>query len=71
MAEQNNQVVRELKLLDTKEPDPSLLNAGELRGRSVSEKLHAPSIRQSPPGPICVHSTVKNLEKEVFAFHHQ
>ena len=40
MAEQNNQIARELKWLDAKEPDPSSLNVKELRGRSVSEELH-------------------------------
>ena len=37
MTEQNNEVARELKQLDTKEPDPSLLNVRELRGWSVNE----------------------------------
>ena len=45
MAEQNNQVARILKWLDTKEPDPSSLNVKELRGRSVNEEFHMPSIR--------------------------
>ena len=42
MADQknSNQVVRELKWLDGKEPDPSILNIWELRGRNVNEKLH-------------------------------
>ena len=48
MVEQNNQVARELKQLDTKEPDPPSLNVRELRGRSVNEELHMPSIRQPP-----------------------
>ena len=48
MGEQNNQVARELKQLNAKEPDPSSLNVRELRGRSVIEKLHTPSIRQPP-----------------------
>ena len=50
MTDQNNsnKVVRELKQLDVKEPDPSLLNVRELRGRNVNEELHNPSIRQSP-----------------------
>ena len=41
----SNQVVRELKWLDAKEPDPSIVNMQELRGRNVSEELHTPSIR--------------------------
>ena len=32
----------------------------ELRGRSVNEELHMPSIRQPPPGPICVHGAIQN-----------
>ena len=44
MADQKNtnQVVRELKWLDAKEPDPSLLNLRQLRGRNVNEELHTP-----------------------------
>ena len=60
MAEQNNQVARQLKWLDVKEPDPSSLNVRELRGRSVNEDLHTPSIRQPPPGPIHVHGAIQN-----------
>ena len=64
MAEQKNanQVVRELKWLDTK--DPSSLNVREPRARNVNEELHMTFIRQPPPGPIYVHSTVQNLEKK-------
>ena len=40
MAEQTIQVNRELKWLDAKETDPSLLNDRELRGRSVNEESH-------------------------------
>ena len=42
MADQKNskQVVRELKQLGMKEPDPSSLNVRELRGRNVNEELH-------------------------------
>ena len=73
MANQKNtnQVVKELKQLDAEEPDPSSLNVRELRGRNVNEELHASSIRQPPPGLICVHSTVQNLKKKIFASHHQ
>ena len=59
MAEQNNQVVREPKWLDAKEPDLSSLNVRELSGKSVSE-LHMPSIRQPPQGPIHVHGAIQN-----------
>ena len=60
MTEQNNQVVSELKWLDPKEPNPSLLNVRELRGRSINEESHTHSIRQPPPGQIHVHSVVQN-----------
>ena len=60
MAEQNNQVARELKQLDTKELDPTSLNVWELRGRSVNEELCMSSIRQPPPGSICVHGAIQN-----------
>ena len=62
----SNQVVRELKWLDVKEPDPYLLNVRELRGRNVNTELHTPSIRQSAPGPIHAQSTVQNLEKNIW-----
>ena len=44
MADQknSNQIVRELKWLDAKEPDPSSLNVKKLRGRNVNEELHTP-----------------------------
>ena len=60
MVEQNNQVARKEKQLDVKESDPSSLNVRELRGRSVNEELHMPSISQPPPGSICVHGAVQN-----------
>ena len=60
MAAQNNQVARQLKWLNVKEPDPFLLNVRELTGRNVNEELHTPSIRQPPQGPICVHGAVQN-----------
>ena len=66
MADQknSNQVVRELQQLDVRESYPSSLNVRELRGRDVNEELHTPSIRQPTPGPIHVHSTVRNLDKK-------
>ena len=60
MAEQNSQVARELKTLDAKELDPSSLNIRDLRGRSVNEELHMPSISHPPLGPICVHGAIQN-----------
>ena len=47
-----------------KEPNPSILNIKELRGRNVNEELHASSIRPLPPGPVCVQSTVQTLDKK-------
>ena len=61
----SNQVVRELKQLDSRKPDPSLLNIREMTGRNINEELHIPSIRQPHPGPIHVLSTVHNLEKNI------
>ena len=53
MAEQNNQVARELKWLHMKKPDPSSLNVRELRGMRVNEVLHMPS------SPICMSGAVQ------------
>ena len=44
----SNQVVRELKWLDVKEPDPSIINVWEWRGKNINEELHTPSIRLPP-----------------------
>ena len=73
MADQknSNHIVRELKLLDVKEPDPSSLSVRELRGKNVKEELHTPSIGQPPPGPLCVHSTEQNLERKIFTYYCQ
>ena len=60
MAEQNNQVARELYQLDVKDPNPSSLNVRKLRGRSVNEELNTSSIRQLPPGPTNVHGAIHN-----------
>ena len=56
MADQknSNKLARELKQIDAEEPDPSTLNVRELKGRNVNEELHTSSIRQPPPGVICV-----------------
>ena len=43
-----------------KEPDPSSFNVRKLRGRSVIEELHTPSIREPPLGPIHVHGAIQN-----------
>ena len=47
------------------EPDLSIINMWELRGRNVNEELHTPSIRQPLPGPICVKRTVEMLGKKL------
>ena len=66
MADQKklNHAVRDLKQLNAKEPDPSIINVQELRGRNVNDKLHATSIRPPPPGPVHVQSTVQTLDKK-------
>ena len=70
MAEQNNEVASELKLLDVKEPDPSSLNVREPRARSVNQEIHMPSIRQPSSGPyMCmVQYNVQRLM--VFSSHY-
>ena len=60
MAEQKIQVNRELQWLDAKEPDPILLYAKELKGRSVHEESHMFPIRSPPQGSICVHGVNQN-----------
>ena len=37
-----------MKWLDMKEPNPSLLNVRQLKGRSVNGELDAPPIREPP-----------------------
>ena len=56
-----------MKWLDEKEPDLSIINIWELRGRNVNEELHASSIRPQPPGPVCVKSTVQTSDKTNFS----
>ena len=72
-AEQKNmnQVVRELKWLDVKEPDPYLLNVRELRGRNVSEELHTPSIQQPPQAQCVCIVQFKISKQKVFVSRHQ
>ena len=60
MAKQMNQLPRELKQLDVKEIDPSLLYIRELRGRSVNEDSGMPPIKQPSPGPTHVQSLKDN-----------
>ena len=50
----SNQVVRELKWLDVKEPDPSIIYVPELKGRNVNEEANTPFVRQPTQGPIGV-----------------
>ena len=56
MAKQANQLPRELKQVDVKEIDPSLLNIREMRGRSVKEESGTTPIKQPSPGPTQVHN---------------
>ena len=68
MTEQNNQVARELKWLDSKEPDPSSLNVRELRHRCGNGELHTPSLRQPLQGQyVCIAKFEKKIM--AFAFH--
>ena len=57
-------MVRELKWLDTKEPDPSIINIWEVRGRTVNEELHATSIWPLPPDPVPIQNIVQTLDKK-------
>ena len=70
MAEQNNQVARELKWLDVMEPDPSSLNVRGLRGRSVNDELHMPSIRQPLPAQYVCMVQFKIQKLLVLASHY-
>ena len=51
MAKQSNKLPRELKQLEAKEIDPSLLHIRELRCKSVNEESNLPHIKQPPTGP--------------------
>ena len=44
MAKQSNKLTRELKQLEAKEIDPSLLHVRDLRGRSVNWESNAPPL---------------------------
>ena len=46
----SNHVVWELKWLDGKEPDSSILNIWELIGRNANVELHSPFIGPLSPG---------------------
>ena len=60
MAKQMNQLPRELKQLDAKVIDPSLLYTRELRGRSINEESDTPPIKKPSPDPIHVQSLKDN-----------
>ena len=60
MPKQTSQLHRELKQLDAKENDPSLLYVRELRGRSVNEDSGTSPIKQPSPGPTHVQSVMDN-----------
>ena len=51
MAKQPNQLPRELKKLEAKEIDPSLLHVRELRGRNVKEEPNPPPFSKLLTGP--------------------
>ena len=68
MAKQTIQVDRELKQMDAKETDPSLLYVRELRGRSVNEESHMPPIRLPPQLMCMVQSKTQKLQ--IIAFHY-
>ena len=51
---------RELKLVEAKVTNPSLLYIRELGDRNVNEESHTPSIKQSSPGPTHVHGATQN-----------
>ena len=70
MAEQNNQIARELKQLDTKEPDPSSLNVRELRGRIVMRNYTYPSLDSHPQGQYMCMVQFKNQKLMAVVFHH-
>ena len=67
----SNHLVRELKWLDAKEPDPSIIKIWELRGRNVKEELHTPSMKPPSPGPVHVQSTAQTLDNNTSAYNHQ
>ena len=68
MAKQTNQVNRELKRLEAKEIDPSLLYVRELRGRNINEESYTHPIRQPSLGPTSMHSAIQN-PKPLLTFH--
>ena len=61
----SNQAVRELKWLDAKDPDPSIINVQELRG--ISYSLHETT---TPRPDMCkMYST--NFRQKTLAYHPQ
>ena len=70
MAEQNNQIARELKWLHVKEPNPSSLNVRELQGGSVNEELHTPPLDSHPQAQYMCMVQFKIKKLMVFASHH-
>ena len=51
----------ELKWLEEKETNPSLLYVRELKGKNVNEDSHTLPIRQPSPGPTHVHGATQML----------
>ena len=70
MAEQSNQVARELKQLDAMELKPTSLNVRELRGRSVSEEFQTPPFRQPPEAQYTCMVQIQIQMLMVYASHH-
>ena len=60
MAKQPNQLPRELKKLEAKEIDPSLLHVRELRGRNVNGEPNLPHNKQPPTGPKSKRSIIND-----------
>ena len=55
MAKQTNQVNRELKRLEAKQNDTSLLHVRELRGRKVNEESHIRPLGSLPQAQsVCI-----------------
>ena len=69
MATQTNQENRELKWLEAKETNPSLLYVRELRGMNVNEEVtHAPQLDSLPQAqPICM--VQPQIQKTLITFH--
>ena len=52
MAKQSNKLTKELKQLEAKETDPSLLHIRGLRDQNVNEESNVPPIKEPPQALI-------------------